>query len=98
MPSRKKKQSHVVCPFCGATIPASAKACPACGSDERTGWSEDTYLDGIDLPTDDTYEELVQKEFGGPAQKKSRGVKGWVYLAAIGVLLLMLLGVLRALA
>ncbi len=27
-----------------------AKACPDCGSDEKTGWSEDTMYDGLDLP------------------------------------------------
>lgn len=27
-----------------------ATACPECGSDERTGWSENTLYDGLDLP------------------------------------------------
>lgn len=45
-----------VCPHCGAELPARAKFCPECGSDENTGWSEDTYLDGVSLPgeTDET--------------------------------------------
>ncbi|MEM8494267.1 MAG: zinc-ribbon domain-containing protein [Planctomycetota bacterium] len=38
------------CPNCGEDVPASAAACPACGSDEETGWSEDTDYDGLDLP------------------------------------------------
>ncbi len=25
-------------------------SCPECGSDEKTGWSEDTMYDGLDLP------------------------------------------------
>ncbi len=29
-----------LCPNCGAMVPANAKACPECGSDEETGWSE----------------------------------------------------------
>ena len=29
-----------VCPFCGEMIDDKAKACPACGSDEHTGWSQ----------------------------------------------------------
>jgi zinc-ribbon domain len=29
-----------VCPNCGADVPLKAKACPACGSDRETGWSE----------------------------------------------------------
>lgn len=29
-----------LCPNCGARVPARAKACPECGSDQETGWSE----------------------------------------------------------
>ena len=39
-----------VCPNCGADVELDALACPECGSDERTGWSEDTIYDGLDLP------------------------------------------------
>ena len=39
-----------VCPACGTDVPPRAQACPECGADETTGWSGDTYLDGIDLP------------------------------------------------
>lgn len=42
-----------VCPHCQADLPAGSKFCPECGSDETTGWSEDTYLDGVSLPDDD---------------------------------------------
>lgn len=28
------------CPNCGADVPLKARACPECGSDEETGWSE----------------------------------------------------------
>jgi hypothetical protein len=38
------------CPTCGADVPARARSCPECGSDEETGWSEDTLYDGLDLP------------------------------------------------
>ncbi len=38
------------CPNCGAEVLAKAKSCPDCGSDEKTGWSEDTMYDGLDLP------------------------------------------------
>jgi hypothetical protein len=31
-------------------VPIKAKSCPDCGSDEKTGWSEDTIYDGLDLP------------------------------------------------
>jgi zinc-ribbon domain len=29
------------CPHCGAEVPTKAKACPECGSDKHTGWSEE---------------------------------------------------------
>ncbi len=38
------------CPNCGAEVQIKAKSCPDCGSDENTGWSEDTMYDGLDLP------------------------------------------------
>ncbi len=38
------------CPNCGAEVPIKAKSCPDCGSDEKTGWSEDIMYDGLDLP------------------------------------------------
>lgn len=28
------------CPICGARVRIGARACPECGSDEQTGWSE----------------------------------------------------------
>ncbi len=41
---------YFVCPNCGAEVPVKALSCPECGSDEETGWSEDTMYDGLDLP------------------------------------------------
>jgi len=53
------------CPNCGEEIPAKAKACPGCGSDEKTGWSEETRTDGLDLPDDSfDYNEYIKREFG----------------------------------
>ncbi len=57
----KPKEPDFVCPNCGADVPGGAKSCPECGSDERTGWSEDTYLDGVTLP-DDEDEDLPEAE------------------------------------
>ncbi len=54
----------VACVYCGEQIDANASACPHCGSDENTGWSEETYLDGIDFVDEDQYEEIREQEFG----------------------------------
>ncbi len=94
--SARSVRRKVVCPFCGETIPASSKACPFCGSDERTGWSDGTYLDGIDLPDDDSYEEMMRREFGGTGVPSGRGIKLWVYLVALGLLAVAGYGLLRA--
>ncbi|MCL2219432.1 MAG: zinc ribbon domain-containing protein [Chitinispirillia bacterium] len=60
-----KNNASFVCPVCGAVLPANAKVCRDCGSDDTTGWSENTYLDGIGLPfDDDEYEDMKKKEFG----------------------------------
>ncbi|GBU22101.1 hypothetical protein R80B4_02006 [Fibrobacteres bacterium R8-0-B4] len=77
----KEKESYFVCPNCGAELPTNAKVCPNCGSDDNTGWSENTYLDGIDLPFDeDDYEEVRERELGG-------GHKGFRinWMAIVGV-------------
>ena len=61
-----------ICPNCGAEVPRNARACPECGSDERTGWSEEAAPNGLDLPEESfDYDDFVKKEFGqeGPVPK-----------------------------
>ncbi len=41
---------YFICPNCGAEVPVKTLSCPECGSDEKTGQSEDTMYDGLDLP------------------------------------------------
>ena len=68
--------SPEVCPNCGAEIPRNAKACPECGSDEKTGWSETAYASGLGLPDEEfDYDEFVKEEFGS-GQVKPRGFIG----------------------
>ena len=50
-------EDYFVCPNCGVDVPIKAKACPDCGSDENTGWSEDTMYDALDLPEIETLTE-----------------------------------------
>lgn len=51
------------CPNCGAAVPRGARACPTCGSDESTGWSDQAAFatsdeDGFD------YDRFIEREFG----------------------------------
>jgi uncharacterized protein CbrC (UPF0167 family) len=78
-----------ICVYCGEQIDAAARACPHCGSDENTGWSEKTYLDGIDFVDEDQYEEIREQEF-------SRGTSfpAWQIITGIvllGVIVMMIL-------
>lgn len=54
------------CAQCGADIPRRARACPACGADERTGWRESSPYDGLDLPDSAWAEEEAQRPAGAP--------------------------------
>ena len=76
------------CPNCGAEVPRGAKACPGCGSDERTGWSDEAGQDGLDLPDDEfDYGEFVKREFGGSGKPAPpRGVSWFWWLVAMAVL------------
>jgi hypothetical protein len=84
------------CPNCGADIPQSARVCPECGSCEETGWSEDTYLDGVSLPEEEfDYDEYVRKEFGeNKPQVVPKGLHWFWWLVAILVVLAFILLVL----
>jgi hypothetical protein len=80
---------------CGADVNKGASACPQCGSDERTGWNDRTYLDGIDLGDDVDYDELREQEFAaaGPVKKKIT----WVAVVAAILLALALAGFIKML-
>ena len=76
------------CPNCGANVPPRAKACPDCGSDDATGWSEKSYADNLGLPDDNfNYEKFVQEEFGS-ARAKPHGLHWVWWLTALGLVLL----------
>jgi hypothetical protein len=72
-----------VCPNCGAEVPPKAKACPECGSDEQTGWSEKAHSDALDLP-DETfdYNKFVEREFGA-RKPVPRGIHWFWWLIAL---------------
>jgi len=88
-----KSKEMVNCPYCGESLPKRAKACPHCGSDEKTGWSEYTYMDGINTSMDDgEYEDLYQSEFSSEKSQKSKKQ----IIIGIGLLVLFVLLVLRS--
>ena len=83
-----------ICPHCGTRVPARAKACPECGAQESTGWSEAARENELDLPDDNfDYEEFTKREFGG-ATVTPRGLHWFWWLVALllvaGLLLLWL--------
>ena len=54
-----------LCPHCDADVPRGALACPECGSDANTGWSEEADAWAGDPPTgygdDDEFDEFDEQ-------------------------------------
>lgn len=90
-----KPQKTVSCPYCGATIPRNAPSCPECGSDEQTGWSDQTYLDGIDLGEDHDYEKTLENEFSTKKHRRTCSLPQTI--TAVILLLLFVIAIIRAL-
>ncbi len=79
----RSQMAPEVCPNCGAAVPPGAKACPECGSDEKTGWSEEGRTGGLDLPEESfDYDDYVKREFGSKSPVP-RGVHWAWWLAAV---------------
>lgn len=69
-----------ICPNCGAEVPPKARACPECGADEGTGWSERAAAQRLGLPDDEfDYDEFVKEEFGKKKRAPSRPQIGWFW-------------------
>jgi hypothetical protein len=89
-----KTNETFVCPVCGDTVRKGAHACPTCGADEQTGWSDRTYLDGIDLGDGIDYDDLVENEF--PSDRPLKKAKlSWIAIVAAVLLFLSLAGLLK---
>jgi hypothetical protein len=72
-----------ICPICGAEVPPNAKACPECGSDEKTGWSEQARYDSLGLPDENfDYGDFAAREFGGK-KVKPRGQHWFWWVIAL---------------
>ena len=84
-----------VCPNCGADLPKKAKACPECGSDEKTGWSEQAAYGGLDLSDESfDYDDFVKREFG-EREIRPRGISWWLWIVAVVLLVIFLVFFLR---
>ncbi len=78
------------CPNCGALVPPRAKACPGCGSDEKTGWSDSAHASYLGIPDEAfDYDEFVAEEFNPPKLKPRRLHWLW-WLTAVVLALLFL--------
>ena len=96
------KQPPETCLVCGADVPRKARACPECGADEKSGWSEEAYAQNLGLPDDNfDYDEFAKREFGagGKAadQLRPRGISWIWWLVGLGLLALFAFGYLRGL-
>ena len=89
------QKGFVPCPYCGEPIKTGAKSCPHCGSDEQTGWSDGTYLDGIDLGDDFDYDDMAAREFPSKKQRV-QWWKSWKSIIAFVMVLLFLYIIIRA--
>ena len=80
------------CPNCGADVPRHARACPECGSDDQTGWSDRARVDHLGLPDDDfDHDAFVREEFGSE-RAKPRGLAWYWWLVALLMVALFLWG------
>ena len=83
------------CPHCGAEVPPAAKACPECGSDESTGWSDEAARENLGLPDENfDYDDFVKREFSGE-KLKPRGLHWAWWLVAVFLVLVFLYGFFR---
>ncbi|MBN2353083.1 MAG: hypothetical protein JXD23_10980 [Spirochaetales bacterium] len=88
---RKKKRKVIaafVCPNCGAVIPANrdlaaaSRACPECGSDEETGWSEEWYPDDSEPDEEEHEGDARRKEIVKKVLKVGFSLAGALAIAA----------------
>ena len=64
-------------------VPGNAKACPGCGSDETTGWSDSACADNLGIPDEKfDYDEFVKEEFGSRSPEATRHHWLWWLTAA----------------
>ncbi|MFN3167830.1 MAG: zinc ribbon domain-containing protein [Phycisphaeraceae bacterium] len=71
------------CPVCGEVVQADALACPHCGADDETGWSQDAEYDALGLD---------EEALGGPTPRQ---IRPWFSLVAAALAALILFWVIN---
>jgi hypothetical protein len=92
----RRFQTPEICPVCGATVRAGARACADCGADERTGWDDEkTRYDGLDLPDESFDDDETRRDAGLKPSHLPRETSRFWWLVAI-VLVVAVAGLLVA--
>lgn len=78
-----------MCPVCYEEVPTGALACPECGADHRSGWSENADdAGGLGLPDEDfQYEEWVRQEFGAAFKPSKLKLIWWLSAILLAIIL-----------
>ena len=80
--SERTMSDYFICPNCGAEVPATARACPECGSDEETGWSEAADYAHL-LPEDLDNDDLPPYPLSGTSPQSRKKWSAWYRYVAI---------------
>ena len=87
-----------ICPNCGEPVPPRSVACPQCGADEQTGWSDQATLERLGVPSQEfDYQEYLKEEFASkPSRARPRGISFLWWAVAILLLWILLQGLFAA--
>jgi len=79
------------CPVCGADVPRKARACPDCGACEKSGWSQNQYLDGLNLPGEGFDDGAYHARELGYGSRKTPMQRFWLVVTIIIIVAFLLL-------
>lgn len=79
-------------------MPRNARACPECGADHRSGWSENSEVAGLDLPENEfRYDDWGRAELSNSPKPATIKSLWWIVamILLIGFLLSYLLAAMK---
>ena len=82
----RRRDEDFDCPVCGETVPAGAKSCPECGACEKSGWSGEAHLDGVNLPEekdDFDYDQWAEEQLRRASRPRSFAWCWWLGAALL---------------